>query len=150
MESDQLRVHINSESQSQFKLSLETNLELLSTPLKSTPFFIRKKDFSQLIRKSEETLNSHVVLWTLLTFQNSTNPIEFFMTSKEDSNLSLLKDKKKTSNFAESKRNSLDQTRSVISLPMMEEPLNSYLLKLRSKTPLNSTLRLEPSMPSTR
>ena len=93
--------------------------------LKLILFFIRKRDYLLLIRRLEEIQNTHVVLWMLSTFQNLTNHIEFFMMLKEDSNLSNLKDKRKTSNFVEYKRNSLDQTKSVISLLMMVELLNS-------------------------
>ena len=93
--------------------------------LKLILFFIRKRDYLLLIRRLEEIQNTHVVLWMLSTFQNLINHIEFFMMLKEDSNLSNLKDKRKTSNFAEYKRNSLDQTKSVISLLMMVELLNS-------------------------
>ena len=143
MESDQLKDPINSESLSQFKLSLETNLELLLMPPKLTPFFIKKKVFSLLTRKSEEIQNTLVVLWTLLNYQNLINPSECFMISKEDSDSSQLKDKRKISNFAEFRRNSLDQIKSATLLPMMEEPLNSFLLIFRSKILSNTTLKLE-------
>ncbi len=112
-------------------------------PPKSTPFFTRRRVFSSSIRRLEEILSILVVLWTLLSFQNSTNPSEFYMTSKEDSNLSHLRAKRKTSNYAESKRNSLDQTRFVTSSLTTEELLNSYPKRFKSKTPSNWILRPE-------
>ena len=112
-------------------------------PLKLTPFFTRKRVYSLSIRRSEEIQNTPVVLWTLSIFQSSIKPSEFFMTSKEDSNSFHSMDKKKISNFAEFKRNSLDQTKSAISLLTMVELLNFYLPISKSKTLLNLILRLD-------
>ncbi len=143
MESDQPRVHTNSESLSQSKLSLETSLELLSMLPKLTPFFTRKKVLYWSIRKSEEILNILAVLWTLSSFQNLTKLSEFFMTSKEDSNSFHSKVKRKTSSFAEFRRSSLDQIRSATLLPTMVELLNSFPKRSKSKTQLNWTSKLE-------